>query len=333
MAVAAAPPMGAPNPGNFSQNTRAKQIQMADIVRTTGGGPIDRQLPKVGLLAGLTLAIRGSITGTLTAPNALGLAAVIRRVRLQANAGIDIINVSGAGYHYLLREVIDSEYIDPIGQSNARSAVSNAAFNLDMYFPIMVNLRDPIGLLMLQHEGLTATLTVDFEADANLATGVTGVSCTVTPYLDIFTPPVDDVNMPDLTLVHRFLEDVQAVGAAGDFQYSWLRGTNYLKILHGLGIGAAGTDLFSRYALRVNQTDYIRNVDVKYLDNEFRRLRGRARPAGGIYMDMVATSGLGNYGAVRDAINSAQVTDMYSIITATGAGSLYTIREDILRIM
>src|SRR3954463_16277231 len=120
MAVASAPPQRA----DFNANTRRKIIQMPDMVRPVGGGSLDRQLPKVGLLAGIFLAIRGNVAGTLTVPNALGMASIIRRVRLTANGGIDVINISGAGYHYLLRETLETELVDPMAQSNARSPVT-----------------------------------------------------------------------------------------------------------------------------------------------------------------------------------------------------------------
>lgn len=315
--------------GGFIANTRRKVVQLTTQVRPTGGGTTSINLPKTGLLSHIYLAIRGNVSGTLTSPNGLGFASIISRIRLTLNSGIDIFNVSGAGYHYLLRNAIGSEYIDPVGQSNALSAVSAAAFNLDMVIPIAINLRDPLGLILLQNEQTLVTLNIDWNADANVATGAT-VSATAIPYIELFTVPVDPADYPPLNVVHQVLEDQQNVSGAGDYAYSWPRGNTYLQVLHGFGIGAAGADNFSKFAVRVNQSDYLQTSDIPLLDLEYRNYRGRARPAGGIFVDMLASSGLGNFGLTRDVFNSALVTDLASVITATTNGTLYNVRRQLV---
>lgn len=334
MSVPAAPPMSTPNSnamqpnnGGFTNNTALWEQPMAAITRPTGGGtsPV-AILPRVGLLAGLRVAIRGSVAGTLTVPNALGMASIVNRLRLNINGNLDLISLSGWGYHYGLREGIDSEYGDPVGQSNARSAVTATTFNLDMYIPIMINRRDPIGLINLQDTGLTAALYVDWTADATVATGAT-VTGTATPYLELFTIPPDPNDMPNLSIVQTIIEDQRAVGAAGVFNYDFLLGYQYLQWYHMLGIGAAGSDLFTQYQLRMQQNMFPITRDIPSMDIEYRSLRYRARPSGLILVDRMGSSGLGNYGIMRDMFDSTALTDMASLITATGAGTLYTVRR------
>lgn len=311
----------------FARNTTQIRYQMADITRPVGGGPSTPiQLNRVGLLAYLHLGIRGAVAGTLTVPNALGMASIISRVRLTANAGVDIVSLTGAGYHYMVREVIESEYVDPNGQSNARSAVTATTYNLDMTIPIAVNLRDPIGLINLQDTGATINLSLDWLADASVATGAT-VTGTVSPTLILYTVPPDEWNMPDLTVVHSWIEDQRAIPGANDQTYDWILGSQYLQILHGAGIGTAGTDNWSRFQLRMQQNQFPLIYNVIGLDVEYRLLRGRARPAGFIPIDRLASSGLGNYGTIRDIFDSAKATDAASIITAAGAGTLFTVRR------
>ena len=311
----------------FSRNTTQFRSQMATVSRPTGGGlstPI--VLNRVGLLAYLQLGIRGTVAGTLSAPNALGMASILNRVRLTANGSVDIISISGAGYHYGLREVIESEYIDPNGQSNARSAVTATTFNLDMTIPIAVNLRDPIGLLNLQDPGITVTLQFDWLGDTAVATGAT-VTATVNPNLVLYTVPSQEANLPDLSIIHTVIEDTRVASGVGDLQYDWILGSQYLQILHMAGIGASGTDNWTRYQLRQQSNIFPLVYDVIGLDVEYRGLRGRARPAGLIVIDRLASSGLGNYGTVRDVYDSAKATDAASIITMAGAGTVYNIRR------
>jgi len=315
--------------GGFVANTRRKIVQIPTQTRPTGGGTTSINLPKTGLLASISLAVRGSIAGTLTVPNALGMASIINRIRLTLNSGIDIFNVSGAGYHYLLRNALESEYIDISSQANATSAVTAAAFNLDMIIPVAINMRDPLGLILLQNEQTLLTLNIDWNADANVATGAT-VTATAVPYIELFTVPVDPQDFPPINIVHQILEDQQAISGAQDWVYNWPRGNTYLQVMHGVGIGAAGSDGFNKCQIRVNQSDYLQSTDIPYLDLEFRRMRGRARPAGGVFFDLLASSGLGNYGLTRDVFNSALVTDLASVITTTGAFTAYNVRRQLV---
>lgn len=315
--------------GGFSMNTRRKVTELPAQTKPTGGGQISWQLPKTALLGKIFLAIRATVAGTLTSPNALGFSSIVKRVRLVANSGIDLINVSGAGYAYLLQELLESEYFLAQTQNQGRTAVTATTAILDMVLPIAINSRDPLGLVMLQNEQTILTLIVEFEADATVATGAT-VTCTVTPSLELFTVPVDQKDWPPLNMVHQILEDSQAVSGAGQLVYQWQRGNTYLQVAHGAGIGASGADAFSRYQLRVNQSDYLQDTGTLHLDMEHRYLRGRARAAGGIYVDLMGTSGLGDYGSTRDLFNSALVTDLASVFTITGATTLYTVRRQLV---
>lgn len=318
--------------GGFAVNTRRKILPLTGaITRPVGGGTFGPfTLPKTGLLARLYLALRGTVAGTLTVPNALGMASIVSRVRVVANSGLDLYNVSGAGYAYLLSEVLESEYFNAASQNTGRSAVTATTFNLDMVLPIAVNMRDPSGLVMLQNEQTIVNLYIDWLADASVATGATVTLTTGDLFMEVFTVPPDPQDWPNINIVHQCLEDQQQVPAAGDFPYNWPRGNTYMQMLHGLGIGAAGTDNFSKIALRVNQSDYLQNTPPDYLDLEHRLLRGRARPAGGVFFDFAGSSGLGCYALARDLVNSALVTDLATVLTASGAGTLYTVRRQLL---
>lgn len=313
----------------FNGSTRQKRIPLPTMTKPTGGGIVTQQLPKTGFLARLWLRISGSVAGTLSAPNALGMASIIRRVRITANSGIDIFSVSGAGYHYLLRDMLDVGYIDPCGHTNARAAVTATTFKLDMVIPVMLNLKDPLGLLMLQNEQTILTLSVEFESDTTVATGAT-VTASVVPTMELFTVPTDKKDWPPLGTIHQIVEDTQAVPAAGDFTYNIPRGNTVLQFSHGLGFGASGSDGFSLFRVRAQQSEYLYQYAPADLDQEYYFQRGRARPAGVILADWLASSGLGVYGLTRDAFDTSKVTDFASIITATGAGTLYTVRRQLV---
>lgn len=314
----------------FDNATRRKIVQLTTQSKPTGGGTVTFQLPRTGLLARVYLKIRGTVSGTVTTANALGFSSIIRRVRLTANSGIDVFNMSGAGYHYLYHNMQEDEH-DVAPQSDGQVAVTATTFNLDMVIPIQINQRDPVGLIMLQSEQTVLTLTVDFEADSGVVLSGGGtLVATVTPYLELFTVPVDSADWPPLNMVHQTLEDATAVAATGEFTYTWPRGNTYLQVIHGLGYGHTPSDDVDRVQVRLNQSDYLIDVDVDWFDLERNYSAGTPRNIGQFPIDLMGSAGLGMYDKMRDTINSALVTDLATVLNATATGTLTTVRRQLV---
>lgn len=318
--------------GNFNGNTRLKFLKLPPVTRPVGGGTYQLVLPKVGFLARIHLRLQVAVAGTLSAPNALGVSSIISRIRLSLNTNIDIQNLSGAGYCYLLDEVCELEEHRMTSQNQGRTAVTATNFNYDIVLPVMLNLRDPVGLIMLQSEQLQAILSIDWLADANVATGATVTVTTGDAWMEVFTVPQSPADYPDISVLHQLREESQAIAATGDITYNYLRAHIYLQMLHALGIGASGADGFSNVKLRVNQADYLLDWTPGMFDMQHRLLRGRARPAGGMYLDFLGSSGLGNYGLTRDIFNTLYITDWAAIITASATGTLFSLLRQLVRI-
>lgn len=314
---------------SFDRNTSLIRVPLPVLTKPTGGGLVRLDLPKTGLLANLWLRVAVTIAGSLSAPNALGVSSVIRSVRLITNSSVEIFRMSGAGYSYLLQEVLDSEYHLAQGQNQGRVAVTATNFNLDMVIPVQINRRDPVGLIMLQNDQTLVTLEIDFEADATVATGAT-VTATVTPVMEYFTVPTDPRNWPNLNIIHQIQEETVAIAATGQYIYNVPRGATYTQLLHGLGIGVSGADGFTQFQRRVNNSVYMQDSTPGNLDMEQRYLRGRARPAGAVLVDLMGSSGLGNYGLLRDFFNSQQVTQYDHIFQVGTIGTLYTVRRQLV---
>ena len=310
----------------FDAATRNRIYALPSQSKPSGGGTVRWDLPRTGFLARIFLKVTGSIEGTLSDPNPLGKASVIRRVRLVANNGLDIVNISGPGYHYLLRPLLDTG-ADHLPYTDARKAVDTGSFDISMVIPVALNPRDAIGLILLQSEQTLVTLIIDFEQDANVATGAT-VTATVTPYVEIFTVPADRKDWPALSFVHQILEDQQQIPSAGDYAYTWPRGPVYLQTVHGLGIGVNGSDVWSRALVQVNQADNIYTVTPELADMWFAfSTLGQTRLKGTVPIDLIGNAGFGVYDSLRDTIQSGNLTDLRTLITATGSGTLFTVRR------
>lgn len=313
----------------FSQSTRLRSKILPTITRPTGGGLSSpaTQLPQVGLLKGIHLAITGTLGGTITSPNALGQASILKRVSLSVNNGNKLFSVSGAGYFYLLRDFLDG-YYNPFPASTARNAVATGAVNLDLYIPVMLNEHDPIGLVMLQNQATLVTLELEWESDANVGTGATFTNFQAVPTMEYFQVPDDIRSYPDLTVFHSIIEDQIVVSqTSGDFQYQWQRGNIYLQMLHGYGFAASGADNWTKAVLRANQSDVIYETTPSYQNFLWSDNHPTTRPAGVFGFDLLGSSGIGAFGSSRDQIDSTKAADIYSVITVTGAGTLYAIRR------
>ena len=318
---------------SFEANTRRKVIRMAAITKPTGGGtsPVVA-IPPVGILSQLVLQCSVTIAGTLSGLNAAGVASVIRGVRLDLNTGISVVNVSGVGYNYAVRDFVNSG-LDATPQNGARAAVSAATFNFDMVFPITVNIRDMVGALLLQGDVLTASLTIDWEADATVATGAT-VTGTVIPVLIVFEVPRDKADWPDFRIVHQWLEDKAVIAAAGDYPYNWPVGNVYLGTYHillGTTWTAAKLMLQQSITLEDHTPATMRAILNQNVGRDFDL--GSAPIAGSnqrVLWDFLGSDGLGEYGSVRDPIDSSILTALQSIVTVAGAGTLYTVRRQLV---
>lgn len=316
---------------SFEGNTTLKKIFCGTITRNTGGGvSTPLQLPRTGILARLHLLITGSVSGTLSAPNALGMASIVNRMRVTAQGGQDMFNLSGAGYHYLYRPFVDVGG-DPTNSQSAYAAVTATSYNISAVLPFQVNRRDQVGLFMLQNEQTLVTVNLDWLADASVATGAT-VTGTAKVYAEVFTVPASAKDWPDLSFVHQVLEDQLTVSGSGIVTYEWPRGNIYLRMLHGLGFAQSGSDGWSTYQLKRNESDVISDFqDTALADSQYNLDHfGLARKAGTFYWSGIDESGLGAYGMARDTIDSRRLTNIKSFVNATGAGTLYSVRDTLL---
>ncbi len=317
--------------GGFAVNTRRKIVALPTINKPSGGGVTTINLPKTGLLGAIYLRIRANVSGTLSNQNALGFSSIVRRVSLVLNSGIDLYSVSGPGYAYLAQEMVETGFFPVFSGYEGRNPVAaDADVVLDQFIPLTINARDPLGMLMLQNEQTLLTLEVDWEADANVATGATVVA-TATPYLELFTVPRDPQDWPPLNVVMQTLEETRTISGAGEVTYDVPRGNTYLRIGLGLGMGASGADGFSHVKVRLNQSDYLLDTPSAFFDLEYARFHGgRTRTPGTLILDFVGSSGFGNYGMARDLINSGQVTDFGVVLDATGSGTLRVVRQQLV---
>lgn len=328
----------------------------------SSGGRVYFTLPKAGLLSKLLLTMNGTMTvtpGTGTAAvSERGAANIIKRIRLIANSGTSIFDVSGYGT-YLINQLkryahTPDDTIKDRGTSSEVWAVgvnSGAnAFKIGLEIPIAINERDPIGLILLQNEATQLVLEVTFntETGANgmlapiVVTGnaTASLSANVGVNMEYFTVPRNKEDYPALNVIHQWLEQQDSITAAGTFTKPLLRGNTYMRVLHTLTLGnALNTSNIDRLRVLYNQSEipYVINKQSQLMIQRDRY--GSDLPKGTFVHDWYYSNGISGLGNSRDFINSAFVTEFQTELeinsgatVTAGQSFVGTITEQLIKI-
>lgn len=322
----------------FYAGTRLKQIPQQVLSSTSLlGGLQSFQLDRAGFLQGIWISISVVITsaGGLTGVSPWGMASAIREIRLRPNAANDIYDTTMYSWKKLVSPFLGSAYFKMIGDTYNQSNSTPAAgtFNLNVYLPVAMNRRDPVGLFNLQNPTTTVTLAIYFAPATDIATaGIDTLSVTVTPHLDVldlFAPNV----LPPQVYLHQIKDD-QRSGNAGDIPYDPELGQKYLSVNHILlnntGVGTP-IDTFTRFQSVVNGTDRWRDVGLQTLNSMYNANYQSDRPTGVIVDDFLASTELGTLsGLDRDVFDTAGTTAWRHLITTSVAWQLWTVRRQLV---
>lgn len=314
---------------DFNRKTSFHRINLDTLTAPNStGGITSLTIRRVGLLQGIWLPVNVTVAGTVNTPNALGICSLIRRVRVTVNSSGNLVDISGAGYVYLVNEQIGSEKELGITttKNQGATAVSATSFKVFMYIPIALNRRDVTGLVLLASEQQTVELSIDW-ADQITVGGTTATyTASVKPQIDILTIPADGT-LPPLKYYHQLLEQSDSIPSAGDYTINPIRNNIYVSVWHGLPLAASASEGASRLRVVRNGSDVVWDDNVDQMDMQYSINRGRDRRLGIYPVDYMASTDQGMLGTNRDLFNSHNYTDYQHIITAAGAATMTTIRR------
>lgn len=320
-------------------------------------------LPKVGLLSRLYLTFKGTNTiveGTGTAAVSQYTAYnLIKRIRVLANSGASIFDVSGygayninrlMGRHSVLTDSLFDSGTDALVYSAPVAANANA-WKFGLEIPIAINDRDPIGLILLQNNSTMITVEVEFNDvygtadDGTVAVLTTGTAtatisaATVGLSMEYFTVPRNQEDYPALNVIHQYLEESQPFAVTGPQIVTLQRGNTYLQLIHMLTanslLNSAAVD---RLRILYNQSEVPYNVTGQVQSLIQRKRYGGDLPNGTFVHDWYMSNGIPNLGNSRDFINSATVTEFQSELTiasgttVSGVTNLRTVKRQLIQI-
>ncbi len=332
----------------FRFNTRQRMQQVANIAISLGN-QVSQELPRVGFLAGIMLTVNATVT--LSAASTLALGApwnLLKRIKVNINTGASsIVDLSGVGLYQVNDRMIRSAY-DPTnaGLTNAATAIGANTWTMSLYIPIAMNNEQQfaIGLINLQAPEVRCTLDITFAtAGTELVAGnFTSVTGTVNvSYLYYELPNPNEVLYPPLVL-HRLLEDRQAITAVGDQVYTFPRGGTILGLHHLVTInghysipsaqpGVTGVGEIDSLRLVLNKTDTVYSLPARAhalwqaLNKGMGAAIGGALSNAGIgweYNFLEAGVGRIGEGDFRDTFNSEAISTLESILTVNSGAVL-----------
>lgn len=336
--MASAPPQNVAI--GFNAATR-RFLRRQPSLSFTAGGTVSQELPQTGFLGGMILQVRGTTT-TAAASTATvedyprGAQGILSRIKLTTNEGADIVNLSGQGLYLVnrcLRTAFDpfSDFPDqtipgvsnPFDRYNAPptslGASSSQTWVGTYYVPISWTLANLQGLLLAQNLGVRFTLSVDWGSTTSLYSATTGTvtlsNVSLTPQLVMFAIPDEEVNYPDLRFTHNLIEEVPPLNT-NQYVFRPKLGNIYLRVIEEF-VNPSGGNFLPVDPSNFQQRDFsyaqVQNVESTFpdLDLFWQRMTYASDLPPGVYVrEWQNGNGVLELGNTRDAVDSAQITDM-----------------------
>lgn len=329
----------------FRGNSR-QRIQRVGTYIPTLGGRLSIELPRVGYLAGLQVTLGGTLQRTAgdTGTFSDQMFNIVNRLQVNLNIGASqIFDCSGHGTN-LLNQAMSFGFAADLGGGTPSVALAPAPlpFTADplvwagddtipsgpdigvfsYWIPIAMNdgLNFNVGLINLQAPEIRATLDITMGTLADLfspgavLTGTTFTDLTVLVHYEYYEVPNPDlVDIPPY-IVHRVIQERQAIAATGDQVYTVPRMGQLQRLIHSVQINGTTSTLVTDLTIRVNKTDEIYRM-AQNMNRWLSRMRyGHTVPRGAFYHDWWRAADLNAAGDFRDVIDSEQISTLESIV-------------------
>lgn len=335
----------------FSLSTRQNLQMLAKKITDTPNTSVEFTLPKARLLSNVFLRVKAKVkvkhaTLTTLAVDSMCLHRLVRRYMLDLNIGFQPWSISGEGAYILSLIQPNANVCTGSGaygkhESSFTASTTGASntFDFTIQLPVVLNQRDPVGLILLQSETTVCDLRVDIGTPADMFPDATGFtfeleSVEVTPMLETFSIPQNKSALPDLSVLKLAQDRVETVTSAGQQEIKFTTGAIYRKIALLLmdEDGKPSNDLLTgNIDLVFNTADCNYSVTPEMLRAKNAYDMGVDMPDG-VYIFDFSNQGLPNFGGVRDYIDTAKLSYFTAKLSTTGAGKIKIITECLSRL-
>lgn len=338
----------------FAQGTR-KHDQMLASQTVKEQETVVFTLPKTRLLSRVRLMVEATVTvkhasATTYEPAVFAPFTLLRNVMLDVNNGFNPFSVDGKSlnmYNLMRFNANTLQRITNGGRgkvvqelkASASGAKNKIRFVADL--PVVVNERDPIGLILLQNLEGIVSLTIDIgKASDLLKQGSTGYevtldSMTVAPELETFTIPAHPDAFPDIAVLKLVNSQSQTITSIGEQTVHLPVGTTYRRFAFYIedenGNGMTDEQLGGNIELVFNQADTPVRITPKHLSAINHEQLGYILPDGLFVFDF-SYNGIIGLGGARDYIDTERLTEFWLKFNSPAKGKITIVRECLARL-
>ena len=300
----------------FAVHTRQHIQELPTLVGLGPNRTVNFTLPKVRLLAKISLLVEGTLNVGVAAATGLVRHSpynLLRRVQIGINNGFNPVSLSGA-----------ETFITNLAKHNGNNVrvgsertlapgltVGAHPFRFTADYQVSLNERDAIGLVLLQNEETVVTVTVDIGDLTTLVVpgGTTTLDVTnlrITPIVETFSIPAIAQAFPDISILKLQQSQINEAPVSGVMTVRLPVGTTYRKIFIDSGLMALNTT----FNIILNQADTPYNINSTFLRARNEEMYGGALPANVFAFDF-SYQGIASMGGLRDYIDTERLTEFW----------------------
>jgi hypothetical protein len=345
---------------NFARYTRKHYQPLASIAgaenaRVSFTLPKSRFLNRVRFMVAANLNVQHLANNTYT-PATFAPYSLLRNINIKINNGFTPYNISGTGAYFCMLPSVRPDMILPYLDTDVNTLASRrravqgitaapapgtdnpVRFVVDL--PVTLNDRDPVGLVLLQHEPTQVTVTIDIGTANDIAPTAAGytfslTNIVITPMVETFSIPEVPKSQPDISIVKLVQEQNEAIPGAGRYTVKMVPGNTYRKIflyLTDASGGVADAAIAGDFQLVLNSTDIMYELPPRMLAAINQEQYGITLPQGLFVFDFTY-QGLPNYGGARDYVDSGELAEFWLHIPAPAAGNAKIITETVTKML
>lgn len=339
---------------NFATATRQTQ-QMLPAQSVQGEQTtIQFTLPKVRLLSKILLEVDAVATfkssAATIAKKVMAPYQVLRSISIDLNNGFRPFVVSGRdAYLYNINRLNPSVLnvqtnVKGINYCDNAASVggTDGRIKFLVALPLTLNDRDPQGLILLQNEESSVSLTVDiaklsdaFTLNVGNNDQVVFKSMTITPMVETFSiPPVKEA-FPDISILKLVASKADTFAGNGQNIVKLNTGLIYRKMVmyfeDGSGNPLTDADFSGNLELIFNQADTPYSIKPSILSAKNHSDLGFVLPDG-VYVFDFSNQGIPNLGGTRDYIDTEKLNEFWVRFNTVKSGKLTVVTETLSRL-
>jgi hypothetical protein len=338
----------------FAQSTR-QTIQMLPTQTVPAeNSTVQFTLPKVRLLSSIQLEVEAVATLKSSAAaitrKVMSPYQILRRISLDLNNGFSPFVVSGRdAYLYNINRlnphvlnVQDNKRGINYVENTASVGGTDAKIKFTVALPVTLNPRDPVGLVLLQNEETSVSLTVDvaklseaYALNTSNSDEVLFKSLKITPMVETFSiPPIKEA-FPDISVLKLVSSKADTFSGNGQNIIKLNTGTIYRKLVmyfeDSNGNPLKDEDFGGNLELVFNQADIPYSIKPSILSAKNHSELGFTLPDG-VYVFDFSNQGIPNLGGARDYIDTERLTEFWVRFSTQKAGKLTVVTETLSRL-